>query len=130
MDPEYGTEADLREFIVTAHKLGLRVLLDLVYFHCAPTCVLMERDGFIQRDASGKAITGGWNSPRLNFQNPRLREYLWADREHWVKDYPGEVRQRDPSRDRALRGAAEEKGRTGRLIVNVAMARHLLGGPG
>ena len=86
IDPEYGTEGDLREFIATAHKLGLRVLMDLVYFHCGPTSVLMEQPGFIQRDASGKPETGGWNFPRLNFKSRELREHLWANMEHWVKD--------------------------------------------
>jgi glycosidase len=74
VDPEYGTDADLRDFIITAHKLDLRVLLDLVYFHCGPASVLMDRPGFIQRDALGKAITGRWNFPLLNFQNRQLRE--------------------------------------------------------
>jgi glycosidase len=87
VDPEYGTEADLREFIAAAHRLDMRVLLDLVYFHCGPTSVLMEKPGFIQRDAAGKFITGGWNFPRLNFENRQLREYLWADMEHWVRDF-------------------------------------------
>ncbi len=87
IDPEYGTEADLREFIATAHKLGMRVLLDLVYFHCGPTAVLMDKPGWIQRDAAGQAVTGGWNFPRLNFKCAALREYLWANMEHWVKDF-------------------------------------------
>lgn len=87
VDPEYGTESDLRDFINTAHELGLRVLLDLVYFHCGPTSVLMDHPDFIQRDATGKFVTGNWNFPRLNFQSRGLREYLWADMEHWVKDF-------------------------------------------
>ena len=33
VDPEYGTEANLRSFIATAHKLKIRVLLDIVFFH-------------------------------------------------------------------------------------------------
>jgi glycosidase len=87
IDPEYGSEADLREFVATAHKLGLHVLLDLVYFHCGPTSVLMDRPDFIQRDANGKLLTGEWNFPRLNFQSHGLREHLWANMEHWVKDF-------------------------------------------
>ncbi len=87
VDPEYGTEADLRAFIATAHKLGQRVLLDLVYFHCGPTAVAMEHQDWIQRDATGKAETGSWNFPRLNFKSQALREHLWANMEHWVKDF-------------------------------------------
>jgi glycosidase len=87
VDPEYGSEADLRAFIATAHKLGMRVLMDLVYFHCGPTSVLMKERDFIQRDASGKATTGSWNFPRLNFESRGLREHLWANMMHWVKDF-------------------------------------------
>ena len=87
IDPEYGSEADLRTFIATAHKLGMRVLMDLVYFHCGPTSVLMKERDFIQRDTSGKPAMGSWNFPRLNFNNPGLREHLWANMAHWVKDF-------------------------------------------
>lgn len=87
IDPEYGSDDDLRGFIAAAHGLKLRVLMDLVYFHCGPTSDLMGREGFIQRDASGKAATGSWNFPRLNFESRGLREYLWANMERWVKDF-------------------------------------------
>lgn len=87
IDPEYGTEEDLRHFIGTAHGLGLRVLMDLVYFHCGPTSALMDRPGFIQLGEDGKAATGSWNFPRLNFESRELREYLWANMAHWVRDF-------------------------------------------
>lgn len=87
VDPEYGSEDDLRAFVSEAHRLGLRVLLDLVYFHCGPTSVLMEHPEFFKHDASGQISTGEWHFPVLNFENRGLREYLWANMEHWIKDF-------------------------------------------
>ena len=87
VDPEYGSEADLHAFINTAHKLGLRVLIDLVYFHCGPTSVLMKHPEFFKHDASGRISTGEWHFPVLNFDNRQLREHLWANMAHWVKDF-------------------------------------------
>ena len=87
IDPEYGTEADLHEFVTTAHKLGMRVLLDLVYFHCGPTAVLLEHPDWVKHDPDGKVSTGHWHFPVLDFKSQGLREYLWANMAHWVKDF-------------------------------------------
>jgi glycosidase len=87
VDPEYGSEADLRAFIATAHKLGLRVLMDLVYTQTGPTCVLMNDPDFYQRDAAGNIVTTHYNFSRLNHRNDQLREYFWANMMHWVKDF-------------------------------------------
>ncbi|MCX6909429.1 MAG: alpha-amylase family glycosyl hydrolase [Verrucomicrobia bacterium] len=87
IDPEYGSEADLHAFIATAHKLGMRVLMDMVYFHCGPTSPLTKHPEFFKRDASGKISTGQWNFPVLDFNSRGLREHLWANMEHWVKDF-------------------------------------------
>lgn len=85
--PEFGTERDLREFIATAHKHGLRVLMDLVYYHCGPTSVLMKHPEYFKRRPDGTIQTGEWNFPVLDFNNQQLREYLWANMRRWVKDF-------------------------------------------
>ena len=88
VDPEYGTDDDLRVFIAEAHKLGVRVLLDMVYLHCGPNAVfLAEHPDFVKRDADGNVATAAWNFPALNLANPELRQYLWRNMEYWVREF-------------------------------------------
>ena len=88
VDPEYGTDGDLGDFIEKAHRLGLRVILDLVYYHCGPTAVFLEQHpDFIKRDANGTVHYGSWHFPELNFECQELREYLWGNMEFFVREY-------------------------------------------
>ena len=89
VDSEYGTDDDLRDFIKAAHSLGLRVILDLVYYHCGPKAVFLdENPEFVQRDENGDFIIGGWwLFPRLNYNSQELREYLWSNMEYYVKEF-------------------------------------------
>jgi len=88
VDPEYGTDDDLKAFIAAAHTLGMRVLLDMVYLHCGPNAVfLAEHPDFVKRDAEGNVATAAWNFPALNLANPELRQYLWRNMEYWVREF-------------------------------------------
>lgn len=88
VDPEYGTDHDLKTFIQHAHELKLRVMLDMVYLHCGPKAVFLEQHpDFVQRDKNGKMAFKDRNMPVLNFANPDLREYLWKNMEWWVRDF-------------------------------------------
>ena len=88
VDPEYGTDDDLKSFVAEAHKLGLRVILDLVYYHCGPAAVFLdEHPDFVVREADGSVKNGHWHFPELNFESPALREYLWENMEYFVRDF-------------------------------------------
>lgn len=88
VDPEYGKDDDLQAFIAESHRLGMRVLLDMVYLHCGPNAVfLAEHPNFVKRDAEGKVAVAGWGFPALNLASPELREYLWKNMEYWVRDF-------------------------------------------
>jgi len=88
VDPEYGTDQDLKDFVAAAHALRLRVMLDMVYLHCGPTAVFIkDHPDFVKRAADGKIKNAGWSFPGLNFGNPELREYLWKNMEMWIRDF-------------------------------------------
>lgn len=88
VDPEYGTDDDLKSFVRTAHGLGLRVLLDLVYYHCGPSAAfLAKHPDFAVRDENGEIRNGRWHFPELNFASSGLREYLWRNMEYFVREF-------------------------------------------
>lgn len=88
VDPEYGTNDDLKKFVKTAHEHHIRVLFDLVYLHCGPSPVfLKDHPDFLKRDEGGKAVNAAWSFPGLNFSNPELREYLWKNMVYLITEF-------------------------------------------
>lgn len=85
IDPEYGTEADLKSLTGRAHQLNLKVIMDVVFYHMAIDNELMKMPGYFMRDSEGKTILGNWGRPRPNFANSTLREFLIANLVHWVR---------------------------------------------
>jgi glycosidase len=86
IDPEYGSEADLKSLVEQAHKLGLKVIMDIVYAHSANDNVLLNRPGFYQRTPDGKLIMSRWKTPQPDFKNPQVHEYFRNNMLHWVRD--------------------------------------------
>lgn len=84
VDPEYGTEDDVRSFISAAHRLGLHVLMDAVFLHTGPTSNLLQHPDYYEHDSAGRIVYTRWNFPKLNFANRQLRQYLIDNLKHWV----------------------------------------------
>jgi glycosidase len=86
IDPEYGSEADLKTLVSEAHKLGLKVIMDIVFAHSANDNVLLNRPGFYQRTKDGALIMSRWHTPMPDYTNPQVHEYFRNNLLHWVRD--------------------------------------------
>jgi glycosidase len=86
LDPEYGTETDLKAFTAKAHDLGLKVVMDVVLYHMAIDNPLVQRPGFAMRNSAGKLVLGNWGRPRPDFDNPAVRDYFAQNLVRWVRD--------------------------------------------
>lgn len=85
IDSEYGTMEDLEKFVQEAHRLGMKVILDLVYLHIGPNApIIQTHPEFVKQDEEGNIICTEWFFPYLDYKCPGLREYLWSNMTYFV----------------------------------------------
>ncbi len=85
MDPRFGTEDDLRALVDTAHKRGIRVLLDVVYNHVGYDSQYLtnpKTKGWLRTEATGTCGQDDLTScvsglPDLKTELPQVQDYLF-----------------------------------------------------
>ena len=95
VNPSYGTEADLKTLVTTAHKLGMRVLLDEVLNHSAWDNALLTQhpefyvhsDGNPKNSASIVQAFSYADVAQLDYSNPNLRAYMTQMLRSWMTTY-------------------------------------------
>ncbi len=89
VDPKYGTQADLRELVRTAHGLGMKVLFDMVIHGFNPASpVVAARPGLFIKDEAGKpALHPTWKSVSTDWASPAYRQYMADLVRHDVRTY-------------------------------------------
>lgn len=88
VDREYGTDKDVESFVKTAHSLGLKVIFDLVYYHCGPCADIIKMDkNCVKLDEEGNIIYGIWRFPMLNFEYKPLREHLIENMRYFIRRF-------------------------------------------
>ena len=89
VNPEFGTEADLRAFVAAAHAEGMKVILDWVPNHTAWDNPLRHKHpDWYKRDWKGDFRPTTWwdwtDIIDLDYSQPGLRAYMQAALRHWV----------------------------------------------
>jgi maltooligosyltrehalose trehalohydrolase len=82
----YGEPDDLRAYIDRAHRLGLGVILDVVYNHLGPDGSSLRR---LSHDYFSADHSTEWGDS-LNFDGPgseRVREFVLANAGYWIDEY-------------------------------------------
>lgn len=110
IDSHFGTDETMKELVKQAHDKGIRVMLDGVFNHCgelfAPWQDVKEKgqsseyfDWFMINEwpfdkEGGSAHKKQYYTfafydemPKLNTNNPKVREYLIGVCENWVREY-------------------------------------------
>ncbi len=89
VNPEYGSLADFSLLVESAHSLGLKVMIDVVYNHTAHDSVIFhEHPEWYHTDASGRPLTSvpEWSDViDLDYSHPELWRYLIAALEQWAR---------------------------------------------
>lgn len=95
-NPEFGTPADLKAVIDSAHALGLKVILDWVANHTArdhawiaahPDWYTRRADGTVSNPRNADGTETDWTDVAdLNYGNPAMRAAMIADMAWWVRE--------------------------------------------
>lgn len=90
LNPEYGSEQDLRDLVDAAHARGMHVILDWVPNHTAwdNRLVTEHPDWYVRHDGKIQPVSGelSWIA-QLDWSNPALRAYMTNVMVDWVRRF-------------------------------------------
>jgi glycosidase len=87
LNPEFGTLADFKKVVQSAHNKGMKVIIDWVPNHTgADHRWLTEQPSFFVKDSTGKAAMAvDWADTRqLDYKNDVMQDSMIAAMKYWV----------------------------------------------
>lgn len=92
VNPEFGTEAELRAFVDEAHRLGLKVILDWVANHSAfDNPLTLSHPEWYTRTPEGALMSPvgtDWSDVAdFDYRQPGLRQYMTESLVYWVREF-------------------------------------------
>ncbi|RIV83617.1 alpha-amylase family glycosyl hydrolase [Aurantiacibacter zhengii] len=92
VNPEFGTEEDLKSFIDAAHEQGFHVILDLVANHTAwDNPLASQHPDWYEKTWDGHFRPTPWwdwsDIIDLDWSQPGVREHVGGAMEMWVRDF-------------------------------------------
>lgn len=92
VNPEFGTKQDFRHFVDSAHRAGLKVIIDWVANHSSwDNRLAAEHPDWYRRDRNGKFQSTPWRDYddiiEFDYSQPGLRQYMTDALKYWVKEF-------------------------------------------
>jgi len=93
VESDYGAPRTFKEFVDEAHRLGIAVIVDVVYNHFGPNDLdLWQFDGWSENDRGGiyfyndwRAITP-WGETRPDYGRKEVRDYIRDNALMWLRE--------------------------------------------
>lgn len=90
INPEFGALAEFKHLLGSAHRLGLKLIIDLVANHTSwDSKLIVQHPEWFRKDATGNIVSpnANWTDvAQLDYTKPALRSYMLAMMRWWVKD--------------------------------------------
>ncbi|WP_459916316.1 alpha amylase C-terminal domain-containing protein [Desulfocicer niacini] len=87
----FGTPEELKQLVDTAHKMGIRVIMDLVHSHAVRNeveglgCFDGTRHQFFHGGKRG--LHSLWDSYCFNYGKPQVLEFLLSNCRYWLEEF-------------------------------------------
>ena len=93
VNPEYGTEEDLRHLVDTIHQRGMQCIIDVVYNHTSPDSVLAQtHPEWFFHDEQGRPcrhVADWWDIVDLDYSHKALWRYQIDTLKKWAEIVDG-----------------------------------------
>lgn len=105
IDPYFGSKEVFRELVDKAHERGIKIVLDAVFNHCSNSFppfldvtlkgrkseyydwFFIDGDEVLTNPPNYRTFSYVGYMPKLNTQNPGLKEYLLSCVRYWTKEF-------------------------------------------
>lgn len=94
VESAYGGPKAFKEFVKEAHRLGIGIILDVVYNHFGPSDLnLWKFDGWSENDLGGIYFYNDWRSEtpwgntRPDYGRGEVRQFIFDNAMMWFDDY-------------------------------------------
>ena len=94
VESDYGAPRTFREFVDEAHKLGISVIVDVVYNHFGPSDLSMwQFDGWSENGKGGIYFYNDWRAEtpwgetRPDYTRKEVRDYIRDNALMWLQEY-------------------------------------------
>ena len=105
VDPQFGSNEDLKELIDNAHGRKMRIILDAVFNHCSEDIAqfkdvlekgrkseyfdwfIIDGDAINEKRTNYEVFASCRYMPKLNTSNPAVQDYLIGIAVHYIEEY-------------------------------------------